>query len=54
MSGAADRFSPQGDGWNTNSVRPELVEGFPFLLLKEGVGFDWLSPNGFLRRAILT
>src|SRR3546814_8388883 len=32
----------------TNPVRPELVEGPSFLLtsLKEGRGFDKLSPNG--------
>src|SRR3546814_4820807 len=32
----------------TNPVRPELVEGPSFLLtsLKEGWGFDKLSPNG--------
>ena len=30
-----------------HSVRPELVEGlFLFLALKEGQGFDKLSPNG--------
>jgi hypothetical protein len=31
-----------------HSVRPELVEGLPFLLTvkREGHGFDRLSPNG--------
>ena len=30
----------------SNSVRPELVEGLYFLVLKKGQGFDKLSPNG--------
>jgi hypothetical protein len=34
----------------TRSVRPELVEGLSFHLgrLKQGQGFDRLSPNGLV------
>ncbi len=39
---------------HSNSVRPELVEGFLFSFLapKEGGGFDRLSPNGIWRMGI--